>query len=559
MNIHYPLYITIDTNIINENKYDFSESGTLFILSKYVAQGKVKVILSNIVCNEVKRHLSKRAKEITSKINNALKDLRKSTSDSFIETIGYADRIQKQDAEIAEKKAIGCFENYLLAINAEILNNKDVDSEKIFNDYFCYNPPFEDNDKKREEFPDAFIAAQIRMRFGSDQVVAIVGKDKGFRDACGKAGNHIFFDSLGDLYDEINKQDQHNYDETINLICDNKAQIVDEIRELLLDDNNVKITGQTVDRDGIIDGNDYEEVYIEAVRNILYSVHTVDQITEEKVIATLDTQASITAYCTYNDYDNAIWDSEEKKYAYIDTIELREKHHARFSARVEIAKESGSVNVKTGIVLLGPSTRTAQENLSYEEYLMDIEDQDRESCGLRPLKTYKNYLEDDFINSQIKMDVCTIFEKINQISLKYEEADCIYNDLLDTFNQNSKSIINKLIPLSRNIDNFPCKENSGNLSQKSIDAIREWLNNKIEEMSYMADSNHLPDDFSFGDIIQIKDENEIYTFSIESLDDLFPEADQEEKIVLTVHGNDINTEGFIKITEGYRLFGHRRG
>ena len=190
---------------------------------------------------------------------------------------------------------------------------------------------------------------------------------------------------------------------------------------------------------------------------------------------------------------------------------------------------------------------------------MDIEDQDRESCGLRPLKTYKNYLEDDFINSQIKMDVCTIFEKINQISLKYEEADCIYNDLLDTFNQNSKSIINKLIPLSRNIDNFPCKENSGNLSQKSIDAIREWLNNKIEEMSYMADSNHLPDDFSFGDIIQIKDENEIYTFSIESLDDLFPEADQEEKIVLTVHGNDINTEGFIKITEGYRLFGHRRG
>ncbi len=43
--IKYPLYVTFDTNIIDENQYDFSESGTLSLLSKYVEQGK-KVVLS---------------------------------------------------------------------------------------------------------------------------------------------------------------------------------------------------------------------------------------------------------------------------------------------------------------------------------------------------------------------------------------------------------------------------------------------------------------------------------------------------------------------------------
>lgn len=41
-------------------------------------------------------------------------------------------------------------------------------------------PPFENSEKKKSEFPDAFIAQQIRKRFGETEEVVIVSNDKGF-------------------------------------------------------------------------------------------------------------------------------------------------------------------------------------------------------------------------------------------------------------------------------------------------------------------------------------------------------------------------------------------
>ena len=47
--LKYPLAVTIDTNVFDAAKYDFSENSTLHLLENYVKSGKVKVVLSNIV------------------------------------------------------------------------------------------------------------------------------------------------------------------------------------------------------------------------------------------------------------------------------------------------------------------------------------------------------------------------------------------------------------------------------------------------------------------------------------------------------------------------------
>ncbi len=109
-----------------------------------------------------------------------------------------------------------------------------------------------------------------------------------------------------------------------------------------------------------------------------FSIHNIDQVTDEVIIATLQGKAIIEAYCSYHDYENVAWDSEEKKYVYLDQVELLETHAARFAIRIEIVKGSEELKVSTGLVLLGRSTLKNTVDIGELEYLQDIEDTDRE-------------------------------------------------------------------------------------------------------------------------------------------------------------------------------------
>ena len=58
--IKYPLNVTIDTNIFEANKFDFGTDSTMRLLVKNVQNGKIKLVLSNIVISEVEKHICRR-------------------------------------------------------------------------------------------------------------------------------------------------------------------------------------------------------------------------------------------------------------------------------------------------------------------------------------------------------------------------------------------------------------------------------------------------------------------------------------------------------------------
>lgn len=57
--IKYPIYVTVDTNILDATKYDFSEKSVFQLLVNYVKKGKMKVVLSNIEVMKAKNILLK--------------------------------------------------------------------------------------------------------------------------------------------------------------------------------------------------------------------------------------------------------------------------------------------------------------------------------------------------------------------------------------------------------------------------------------------------------------------------------------------------------------------
>ena len=206
--IKYPLYVTLDTNVFDANKLDFSKESTLGLLVNYVEAGKIKIVLSNIVIKEVEKHVIKSSNSICSAFRELRKKALNIASEGLLEQVGI-----KPDALFLNKieyqeKCLDVWNKFLESLKPEIMDLSLVDFKGIVDDYFELNPPFENGEKKRKEFPDAFIANQIRERFGKDEIIAIISNDKGFKKACGHSENHVFFASLGELYDTMNRQEK---------------------------------------------------------------------------------------------------------------------------------------------------------------------------------------------------------------------------------------------------------------------------------------------------------------------------------------------------------------
>lgn len=72
--IKYPLNVTIDTNIFEANKFDFGTDSTMRLLVKNVQNGKIKLVLSNIVISEVEKHICRRVNDVCGKARKLRKE-----------------------------------------------------------------------------------------------------------------------------------------------------------------------------------------------------------------------------------------------------------------------------------------------------------------------------------------------------------------------------------------------------------------------------------------------------------------------------------------------------
>ena len=555
----YPLAVTIDTNIFDAAKFDLCDTSTLKILENYVKSGKIKVVLSDIVVRESKRHIADQVKKICGIMRKARAAALEGSTEHLINTIGLGEilRIVTNKDELISKGE-EMFDDFLRTINAEILGADLIDVGLILGDYFGTKPPFENSEKKKSEFPDAFIAQQIRKRFGETEEVVIVSNDKGFIRACRESENHLFFNSLGELYNAISKEDAA-YDETMAVIKELQLRISAAVNEYIKDNDNIDVHGLSYDKDGIESGYDYNEFYLHSISDVTFSVHSVDEISDNISIVTLSCKADISADCYYEDYANAPWDPEEKEYVFVDTIQMREEHKARFGCRIEIDREAKTFKVFPFIVALGGDSRSNRyevEEHPGEDDEEKIRDMDREALGFQALGSYESYLEDNLPDSHFYADIIERFEKINGLYRKYDDCCISFDDLLAELNTaNPKEIIKLIYERLSEISDIPHIANIENITDSDIEEIQAWANAQYERVSEIADIGTLPDVMSFGETIVIKGvDGSKASLSIGD-NQISPDEGSEEVIDICFSNGDENTtSGYIKLTVGYLNF-----
>lgn len=361
--IKYPLNVTIDTNVFVANKFNFGPDSTMSLLVKNVQHGKIKLILSNIVIREVEKHICQCVDNVCGKARNLRKEYLYIFPEQYLADIGMGRYVQILDKTKIHQGAKDVFAKFLEDCKVERLDTSSINLEEIMDNYFAVRPPFEESEKKRKEFPDAFIVAEIIKRFGSDEIVAIVSQDNGFKKACTYSKNHLFFASLGELFNKISENEKEKeYTGALELLNKNSGSIIQAI-EGRVDDSCIEVNGLSCDRHGIIDGYDYDETYLRNCHLSGIEIHTIDDIDGDVITAALWIDGNIDVDCSFKDFDNAPWDSEEKEYVWVEERHILEKHTARFACRIEFNSKTEEIKVLPFKIVLEEDSRKSRDEI----------------------------------------------------------------------------------------------------------------------------------------------------------------------------------------------------
>ena len=196
-------HIFIDTNIIEGN--NFFHGSHFQSLLYYSRIGIIKLFMTSISRMELMNRMKKRLIEAKAEHNKLVKSLNKPKTRILKNFIQYNEielspiKIEESLDELSKK-----LEKIINSSGIEIIDSENVKIEEIFELFYANKPPFNTNEEKKYEFPDAFIIKSVDSwcKVNKKKMIFLT-KDKDFN---GYISRHLIFkDDLVNLLETISK------------------------------------------------------------------------------------------------------------------------------------------------------------------------------------------------------------------------------------------------------------------------------------------------------------------------------------------------------------------
>ena len=184
--------------------------------------------------------------------------------------------------------------------------------------------------------------------------------------------------NISDYYNQSDTELHLDY-YTTNEIIDSfieeiMPQIKDKLEEKLDDEENITLIGLEYDNDGIENGYEYDEIYYNNLEIENIELNDVDYCDEDVIAARFLCTISVEAECSYEDKENAYYDSEEDEYHFVETKTYIEKHKGIFPCSIIINRKNMEIQIVQFHVYLNGNTRqeiSELEEQKHEEYYDD--------------------------------------------------------------------------------------------------------------------------------------------------------------------------------------------
>ncbi|MBZ7631468.1 PIN domain-containing protein, partial [Klebsiella michiganensis] len=197
--------ITLDTSIFDGNGLRL-EKGLLGRLKQFNGS-PTKFVLTDIVVNEIKKHLHDKIINSRAALQKALEE---ASEHLFFDGSLLTESKQKLiDGPEINELALSRLNAFLVATGAFVIDSAEyVEVAELRDNYFNNKPPFAMSGKKKNEFPDAIaLLALEHWAEENDELVFAVAKDGDWKNFCDESDFIDYNENLADALDYFNTKD----------------------------------------------------------------------------------------------------------------------------------------------------------------------------------------------------------------------------------------------------------------------------------------------------------------------------------------------------------------
>lgn len=307
------MIVYLDTNVYIGAKYKF-DSGKMVTLKNLVNSGKVTVLYTNATSGEVIKHIEDDIASNVAQYNHAIrKNMLALNEDNVC-------KIEELKVESVVTSVIDKFMNFLNLDGVKVIPLNPLDADKLFEDYFAKNPPFEE--KKQNEFKDAIMINAVKNYQKSiREQICVVSDDRGFREAFSGNNDFLTFRYLGDFFKYCNEK----FEEAKITECVETALEYGEFNDILKEHLDYY--------DIWIDYYEQWECNNKEITDICSELLYIEK-TKEKIYAVIFSELELLIDITYRDEEMSYYDKEDEKYLFENYIHAIEKHRVKLETRV---------------------------------------------------------------------------------------------------------------------------------------------------------------------------------------------------------------------------------
>jgi PIN domain len=294
----------LETRTVFMDTQAFMKQGLNFknaTLSKINSLGKtdcVNILITDIVKKEVQSKILDNTEKTIKAKNDLIVGLKK---EDCVDLVPLITNIESTTDENLKQISINRWEQYIEDTKIEIISCKAVCTEEIVDAYFIGTFPFSAG-KKKNEFPDAIsLTALKNWANQKNKTVYVISEDKDLKGFCDQHNNLIHLEKITEFLDIYN-----NEEEKLTTVLHELIQKkIDEISSIIHDDFK--------NREFIYDQNYEADVYNIDITDLKILNIDVIEMKDHVGLVNFSTQISFVASISGPDYDNAMWDSEDKK------------------------------------------------------------------------------------------------------------------------------------------------------------------------------------------------------------------------------------------------------
>lgn len=358
--------VIIDTNAFDSKGNDFCGYFNSIIPAFFdtLSKNGIRILSHPILIGETKKHINHLDDGQTDneKVKNAIKALTRYKNILELIDIDYDSTIQQLEKLDIENENIKKVDHYFSS--AEML--KYCNPEIVFKKYFNNEAPFDKEQNKKYEFPDAFIIESIIDYIDTNPTVAIlvISSDEDWKKALSTKSQITMKDNLDDALKLLYSQEQ-----SINDIIES---LYEDIADYLTNNTTTETWFDIQDYD-LESDIDVEEVVLDNISNNVVPL----VISERKIVLQTTVDLLVDGATTIFDYDNSVWDSETRTY-YLTSFAIMDFQQATGTATCEIhitfdenkkpSLEKIHIIAPYGIIL-----KVDEEKVDFSENDMDLD------------------------------------------------------------------------------------------------------------------------------------------------------------------------------------------